>query len=82
MTRKVRLHIDQLLLKGVARIDPVEFGRSLRTALAESLGEAERQGKLRGLRSTAEVDGGRLAKPSDPAALGRHIAGRISGGGS
>jgi hypothetical protein len=82
MTRKIYLRIDRLVLDGVGRIDAAAFERSLKTGIAESLGAAVDSGGLRGIGSTAELDGGRMAKPSDPAALGRHIGGRIVRSGS
>lgn len=82
MTRKIHLHIDRLVLNGVGGVDPATFERRLKAAMAEALGAADGAGGLRGLGSAPEIDGGRLATPSDPAALGRHIARRITRGGS
>jgi hypothetical protein len=81
MTRKVHLHIDRLVLTGVGRIDRASFERRLKASIAEALGP-EGAGGLRNLGSASKLDGGRLATPSDPAALGRRIARRITGGGS
>lgn len=78
--RKVRFHIDRLVLDGVGRVDPAAFERALSQKIAQALTNAERTGGLDGVKSSASVDGGRMAKPGDPAALGAHLAERLTGG--
>jgi hypothetical protein len=82
MTRRIHLHIDRVVLTGVGRIDPVAFERALKAEIAGSLAQADRTGALKAPTSSRTLDGGRLAKPGDPAALGRRVVGRIVGGGS
>ena len=82
MTRKVRLHIDRVVLDGVGPANPLAFERALRRKLGEALGEAHRAGTLDGAASAAKIDGGRLANPADPAALGGRVAARLTRGGS
>jgi hypothetical protein len=82
MTRRISLHVDRLVLDGVAFSDKAAFERALKAQIAQALGRADQAGALQGLGSAASIDGGTLANPGDPAALGRHIAARIARGGS
>lgn len=82
MTPRISLHIDRLVLDGVAISDRAGFERALKAQIVQALGRADQAGELQGISSAARVDGGTLANPGDPAALGRHIASRITRDGS
>ena len=82
MSRRIRLHIDKVVINGPAPADRAAFERALASSLGDALRKAATGPGLQGLASSQRVDGGRLAKPTDPAALGARIVGRLTGGES
>jgi hypothetical protein len=81
--KRVILHIEQLVLRGVARGD----ARALSTALQDELqrllalpgGLAALQGRQGG--QGVKPDQARVPQGAGPAAIGRAVAGRIVAGG-
>lgn len=78
--RRVVLHIDRLVLRGVGRTDAAAVEQALRaelgTLLAADAGAALATQGNADLRRTAPLT---LASGADAAALGRAIAARITG---
>ncbi|MGF6227957.1 hypothetical protein QFZ27_001912 [Inquilinus ginsengisoli] len=80
MSRRVGVTIDRLVLDGVSPRDRVAFERALRAEFARALTGATRSGELKDVASTSRLDAGTTASPGDGGAVGRQIAGRLTGG--
>jgi hypothetical protein len=77
--RRVVLHVDRLVLRGIARADAEAVSAGLRTELRSLLAGPEAVAALGALRALPAVQAGRARLPqdADAASVGRAVAGRI-----
>ena len=77
--RRVVVHIDRLVLRGIRPADRHEFAAGLRTELAELLREPQAAARIGGIGAIAQLRAGRLpVNPGTaPGAIGSAAARRI-----
>lgn len=82
MTRQIHVHIDRLVLDGVAAdgLDPRRLSAEVSAALEELLGRDGLGERLAAGGSWSSVQGGDLGHPERPGDLGARIAGAIHDG--
>lgn len=81
--KRVILHIDQLVLRGVARADARALSMALQGELTRLLALPGRLAALQGRHGAADLKPvqARVPQGAGPAAVGRAVAGRIVAGG-
>lgn len=80
MTRIV-VHIDRLVLRGVADADAGALSAEISRAVAEQLGTQSRQAPLIAGGDQSRVRAGTVSAAANPVATGQAIARRIVSGG-
>lgn len=73
--RRVRLHIDQIVLHGVDPGDKRAFEKALRDELGRLLAVPSGLAILSGSRALGRADGGVIRGASKPSEFGRAVAG-------